>query len=181
MKFIRKDVVTPTKYLNLNCSTYEEPFSGKTLNWVWVERPGSQNAVVIAALHKNKLVVIQEFRIPISDYEWGLPAGLIDFGETPEETVRRELTEETGLKVKRFIRPITSLIYNSSGLTNEGCHLAFVEAEGTPSRDLLDGSEDIYTYLLPQNKVRELIQDPQKKFGAKAYLIFERFATYGDI
>jgi ADP-ribose pyrophosphatase YjhB (NUDIX family) len=31
---------------------------------------------------------------------WGLPAGAIDPGETPEEAVRREVAEETGLQIE---------------------------------------------------------------------------------
>lgn len=181
MKIIRKSPISTSKFLNLNCTIYEDPKSDKLMNWFWAERPNGQNAVVIAALLEDKLVVIEEFRVPIEDYEWGLPAGLIDYGESPEETVRRELLEETGLSVKRFIRPITPLIYNTAGMTNEGCHMAFVEAAGTPSRKLLDGGEDINTHLLSREEISKLMKDPTKKFGAKAYLVFERFAAHGDI
>jgi 8-oxo-dGTP diphosphatase len=36
---------------------------------------------------------------PFKDH-WCLPGGHIDFGETPEEAVKREIKEETGLDIK---------------------------------------------------------------------------------
>ena len=34
------------------------------------------------------------------DGQWGLPAGAVDPGETPADAVRREVLEETGLRVR---------------------------------------------------------------------------------
>ena len=56
------------------------------------------DAVVICALHKaqNKLVLINQYRVPINKYIYELPAGLVDNNEDIETSVRRELKEETG-------------------------------------------------------------------------------------
>ena len=42
------------------------------------------DAVVIVPFHvqRNKLVIIREFRVPLGDYQYGFPAGLVDEGET---------------------------------------------------------------------------------------------------
>jgi mutator protein MutT len=42
----------------------------------------------------------KEPELPEVDSKWELPGGRIEFGETPEEAIERELYEETGYKVK---------------------------------------------------------------------------------
>ena len=50
---------------------------------------------------KPRLVMIREYRFPVDEEIYSLPAGLIDPGETPEESAKRELWEETGLTLLR--------------------------------------------------------------------------------
>lgn len=47
----------------------------------------------------NKLLLIKRNHEPFKDY-WCIPGGHIDFGETPEQAIKREVKEETGLIVK---------------------------------------------------------------------------------
>ena len=55
-----------------------------------VENAGKADAVLIVATVETdegrKLVVTKEFRVPIWDYEYGFPTGLIDDGENVEKT-----------------------------------------------------------------------------------------------
>jgi len=46
---------------------------------------------------KNKILIVEHVFHP--HYRWGLPGGWIEQGETPSETLKRELLEETGLSV----------------------------------------------------------------------------------
>ena len=51
-------------------------------------------------IEKNgKILLALRNHEPFKEH-WCLPGGHIDFGETPEEAVRREVKEETGLEVK---------------------------------------------------------------------------------
>lgn len=54
-------------------------------------------------------IVIQDFKILLTQKKsgpykglWGLPGGAIEFGETPEETLKRELMEESCIKVYKL-------------------------------------------------------------------------------
>jgi ADP-ribose pyrophosphatase len=169
-----------TNFIDLNETTYLDK-KGKERRWVWAQRPNDQHAVMIIATIEGKLVVTREFRVPINDYEWGFPAGLIDKDESALQAASREFEEETGLKIVRFLRDESQLVYNSAGLTDEGIHIVFANAEGKVSDIKLEDSEDISVHLMDQKEVRELLSDTARKKGAKAYLIFLYFSKYGTI
>ena len=61
----------------------------------------------------ERLLLVREFRLELDREIYGLPAGLIDPGETPEEAARRELKEETGLdlvSIRRVLPPAYSAV-----------------------------------------------------------------------
>jgi ADP-ribose pyrophosphatase len=70
--------------------------------WEWVERTNSDGAAVIAAVtDDSRLVLVEQYRVPMHSRVVELPAGLAgdepDFAhEATIETARRELYEETG-------------------------------------------------------------------------------------
>ena len=127
----------------------------------------------------RKLVVTKEFRVPIWDYEYGFPAGLIDDGEDVEQTVSRELKEETGLELVR-IKHISSPVYSSAGLTDESCHMVLVEARGEVSNEGLEDSEDIEVLLLDVLGIEALLAS-DKKIAAKAWGLLHHYVISGKI
>lgn len=81
---------------------------------------------------REHLLLIREFRLELDREIYGLPAGLIDPGETPEEAARRELKEETGLDLLE-IRHVMPPAYSAVGLSNEQCICVFGVAGGGAS------------------------------------------------
>ena len=138
--------------------------------------------VIVATIETNegrKLVVTKEFRVPIWDYEYGFPAGLIDDGEQIEQTVARELKEETGLELVRT-RHISTPVFSSAGLTDESCNMVLVEAKGEVSDKWLDHTEDIEVLLLDIEGIRDLLAS-DKKIAAKAWGLLYYYARTGLI
>jgi len=66
-------------------------------NWTYYPHVGTTAAGVI--LKRNKVLLVKRNRSPYKD-TWMLPAGFVEYGEHPEETLVREIKEETGLKTK---------------------------------------------------------------------------------
>jgi ADP-ribose pyrophosphatase len=66
-----------------------------------VAHPGA--AVVVALDEQERVVLIRQYRHPVRDYLWELPAGLLDVeGEPAHRSAARELAEETGLIAGRW-------------------------------------------------------------------------------
>jgi len=65
-----------------------------------VQHPGS--AVVMPVDDKKRILLVRQYRLPVLQYLWELPAGRVDAGETPLQAARRELAEETGYRARKF-------------------------------------------------------------------------------
>ena len=91
--------------------------------------------IAIYALCKEnpgQIVMIRQFRYPLNDYMYEIPAGLVDPGETPEQSAIREMKEETGLTLEIyeggdvcFRRPF----FMAQGLTDESFRYHLMSAK----------------------------------------------------
>lgn len=183
MKIYRKKKLTDYSHLNLFSVDYRDR-NGTDKQWIYASR-GSQSrpdAVVVIPFHQaeKKLVLIREFRIPLAGMQYGFPAGLVDAGETVSAAGKRELFEETGLKVTHILKE-SPPVYSSSGLTDESSSLLFVKCEGSPRLDYNDPSEEIEVVMLSRENAKELLARPNRMFDVKAWIVLERFASTGSV
>lgn len=66
-----------------------------------VSHPGA--VVVLALDDADRVLMIRQYRHPVGRELWEIPAGLRDSdGETPLQTARRELVEETGYRAREW-------------------------------------------------------------------------------
>ena len=66
-------------------------------------------------------------------------------------------------------------------MTDESVAMVFVECTGRPSNEANTDSEEIEIMLASQAEVAVLIEDPEIKFDAKAWLVLSSFAESGRL
>ena len=140
------------------------------------------DAVVICALHKaqNKLVLINQYRVPINKYIYELPAGLVDNNEDIETSVRRELKEETGLDLIS-INKINSKdkLYLSPGMTDESVAFVYCLCDGEITDKYQEDDEDIKAMLISKEEAKNILEN-EDSIDIKAYLMLQMFEKLGE-
>lgn len=141
------------------------------------------DAVGIVAYHVKykKLVAIKQFRVPINDYIYELPAGLVDEDDKDiVEAVKRELKEETGLDLIGVNKEYTKdKAYLSPGMTDESIALVFCTCDGEINKEGLEDDEDIEAILISQEDAKAILKS-NEKIDVKALLMLQNFALLGD-
>jgi ADP-ribose pyrophosphatase len=98
------------------------------------------NAVVILPVEGLRCKLIRQYRYAIDQYIYEAPAGTMEPGESPDETARRELIEETGFTASTIVQK--GFIFTAPGYTDEKIFL--YEAQGlTPSREFVQDDDEV--------------------------------------
>lgn len=122
-------------------------------------RPG----VCILPMKDGKVILQRQYRYPIQGWQWELPGGFVDEGETPQEAAARELKEETGYEAGQLC-PLGAF-YPSFGSTNEKIYLFFAECRAQSGCHREPG-EVIQMQELPKEEFRKLVQSGEFMHGA---------------
>lgn len=121
----------------------------------------------------DKIVMIRQYRYPLDDFLYELPAGLIDEGETPQQSAVREMKEETGLDFTVYTggndtyrRPF----FMGPGFTDESCNAVFGFAEGEVNRDTMEDTETIQVIIVDKKEAARILREEKVSLRA-AYLL----------
>ena len=126
--------------------------SGKTAYREIVEHNGG--AVAVAITDENKVLLVRQYRQAMGKEMLELPAGKIEKGENPVETMKRELAEETGYSAENL-----SLIgeFNPSvGYTDETLYI-YMATHLTKGETNFDDDEDLELMEIPLQEAVNLV------------------------
>ncbi|HGG58680.1 MAG TPA: NUDIX hydrolase [Gammaproteobacteria bacterium] len=99
--------------------------------------------------------LVGQHRYTLGAYSWEIPEGGSPEGETPVETARRELEEETGLVAENF--ELLMRLHLSNSVTDEE-GFVYVARDLRPGRRHLDETEDITTRKLPLGEAVDMVR-----------------------
>ena len=127
------------------------------------------NAVVMILTDESgeRILVNREYRMAMAQWIYNFPAGLIDPGESPEESARRELREETGLRIVR-IDDVLDNSYSAVGFSNERNVCVFGVAEGEFHKSTSD-AEEITPGWYTKEEIKQLLRTEPFAARTQAY------------
>jgi len=146
---------------------------GKERRWYTARRPNPNTVHMLGVTPDGLVPLLRQWRIPVQDWVWELPAGLCDVEEEEiADTARRELEEETGYRAGEVQHLFTGTV--SPGLSDE-LYNAFLcldlekvdEGGGT-------GSERIEVHLVPLKELGTKLLDA----AAEGQLVDSKILTH---
>lgn len=136
----------------------------------------ASSGISIVATQGEKLLLLQEFRMGVNKKIYNLCAGMLEPNESPEECIRRELYEETGLTLDKIIK-ILPPSYAAVAFSDVMTSIAFVEASGYFSTDYTSANEEIRAEFYTRKQVARLLET--EPFSSRAQMIAWWFVSGG--
>lgn len=124
--------------------------------------------VIIATDESGERILLnKEFRMAVGDWVYNFPAGLIDPGEEPKQSAKRELWEETGLELYQ-IEDELGPSYSAVGFSNE-VNVCIVGRARGQFHESTSTVEEIEADWFTKEQVRDLLKNNRFAARTQAY------------
>ncbi|MFA6029868.1 MAG: NUDIX hydrolase [Elusimicrobiota bacterium] len=140
---VRKKLVHQGRAVAFRVDTVRMP-DGKHATREFLDHWGA--VAVVPFLDPKTVVLVRQFRYPVGETTWELPAGKLDKGEKLLSCLERELREETGYTAGR-VRPLIAY-WPTPAFSNEVIHI-YVADRLKPGRMSPDEDEFIEARKVP--------------------------------
>ena len=158
-KTIKSRQIYEGKIINLRVDEVILP-NGQKASREIIEHPGAVAAIPL--LPGGKIILIKQFRKPVEEVIYEIPAGKLESGEGPEQCMERELEEETGYRAGK-LRKLLSY-YPSPGFSSELIHL-FLATDLEKKKQNLEEDEFLEMVILEFDESLRMIEKGKIRDG----------------
>lgn len=132
---------------------------------------------IIAITTGGDFVMVRQYRHAMDTVMVELCAGMCEESETPEQSARRELLEETGYAGGEWTEIMT--IGQNPSICDNITHCFLAQGVELVSEQALDESEDIEVLLMSPHEVYGMIERNEMLQALMAAPLWRYFATHG--
>lgn len=133
-KTIKKRLILKGKVVNFRKDTVRLD-NNRIANREFMDHPGAVG--ILPILPNNRIVLVKQYRYPVQEITYEIPAGKLSKGENPLACIRRELAEETSLRAQKIKKLIS--FWPTAAFSNEIIHLyvgtGLIPCDGIPDDD----------------------------------------------
>lgn len=154
-KVLESEYLAQRPWFTVRRERVELPTGAIVPEWYVFEFPDWVN--VIAITREGQFVMISQYRHALGRTNYELVAGCCEEGETPEQSARRELLEETGYGGGEW-RAFMTTSPNPTNHTNLAHTFLAIGVERQQEQQT-EAGEDIEVHLMSRDEVRELLDN----------------------
>lgn len=147
--------------------------NGKTAVREYIEHPGA--VAVLTFVDEKRIILVKQYRYPVREITYEIPAGKLDGKEKPLVCVKRELAEETGYAARR-IQKLGSY-WPTPAFGDEVIHI-YAARDLRRGHKAPDEDEFIDTLILPFSRVLGMVRSGRIK-DSKTIIAVLWWARFG--
>ena len=146
--------------------------NGHTATRLYFDHRG---ACGILPVEDGQVYLVQQYRYPVGQVTWEIPAGKREKGQSFLACAKAELKQETGLRAKKLKEVL--MFHPSNAFSNEELHL-YVATGLSRGKDAPDEDEFINLKKLPFEKAYRLVEQG-KIADAKTIIMLQWYKLHG--
>jgi len=156
LKVLKSENLHAGKVFSLIVDHIEYPSGNRGIREV-AQHPGG--AVAVPVLPRGDVLLVRQFRYPMKQYLYELPAGKLNPNEDPRTCAARELEEETGYVAESWEK--LTAIYTTPGFCDELLHIYLARAvkKSGKGQQLEEGELNLTIETVPFQKAVSMIEN----------------------